>query len=115
MGDLRFNDISYTGYADSHVYSTTEQVVGTWIDGSTIYEKTFTELSLTAGTSWTDTGILMADYSIDRLIGCEARDTKQIFPAAVGTWDNDTKIAIYLFVQNRTINSLTIRYTKSST
>lgn len=29
------------GAGSGHNYSTTEQVVGTWIDGSTLYEKTF--------------------------------------------------------------------------
>ena len=96
------------------IYSTSEREIGVWTDGSPVYEKTFTGLSLSAGTSWTDTGILMADYSIDKLISCEARDARQSFPAAVGTWENDTRIAVYLFVPNRTINSLIIRYTKTT-
>lgn len=42
------------GVADSwHVYSTTERLVGKWIDGSDIYEKTFTGLSIVInGYSW---------------------------------------------------------------
>ena len=40
MGKIMFNGESYTGGTgdDFHTYSTTEHVVGTWIDGSTIYE-----------------------------------------------------------------------------
>ena len=38
------------GGSNGHNYSTTEQVVGTWIDGSTLYEKTYT-YSFTASSS----------------------------------------------------------------
>lgn len=33
--------IGSSGGGSSHNYSTTEQVVGTWVDGSPVYEKTF--------------------------------------------------------------------------
>lgn len=98
----------------SQHYSTTEQVVGTWIDGSTIYEKTFTGLSISAGTSWVDTGISLSDNSMYQLIKCDARDSRQSFPASIGTINNDANVGIYLFVNNRTITTLTIQYTKSS-
>lgn len=42
-----------------HIYSTTEQEVGEWIDGRTVYERTFdlgSDLSCLSG-AWTDTGI----------------------------------------------------------
>lgn len=39
------------GEDSQHHYSTDEQVVGTWIDGSTLYEKTF-EFTPSYGTSW---------------------------------------------------------------
>jgi hypothetical protein len=35
----KFENASVSG--NGHTYSTTEQVVGTWIDGRTVYEKTF--------------------------------------------------------------------------
>lgn len=43
MGIFKLNGIDYMGGGGSesqHQYSTTEQEVGTWIDGSTVYEKT---------------------------------------------------------------------------
>lgn len=40
--DKLINAEKSTESSDYHVYSTDEQVVGKWIDGSTIYEKTFT-------------------------------------------------------------------------
>ena len=52
-----------TNGAPAKHYSTTEQVIGTWIDGSTVYEKTFdlgTDLIISQS-SWTSTGILVSD------------------------------------------------------
>ena len=49
------------GYA--HHYSTSEKVIGTWIDGKPIYECTFTNLGLTISTpnSWNHTGITITN------------------------------------------------------
>ena len=41
MGKILLNGIEYSsGGSSSHIYSTTEQVVGKWIDGKPIYEIT---------------------------------------------------------------------------
>ena len=42
MGKLMVHDRPYSGGKPTHIYSTDEQKVGVWIDGSTIYEKTIT-------------------------------------------------------------------------
>lgn len=39
MGRIYLNSIEYAGCPDGASYSTTEHVVGTWIDGSPVYEK----------------------------------------------------------------------------
>lgn len=44
MGMIIKNGVVYAGGgggSSSHEYSTTEKVIGTWIDGSDVYEKTF--------------------------------------------------------------------------
>lgn len=43
MGKMMLNGKEYAGSGGgaSHTYSTTEQVVGTWLDGKPLYEKTF--------------------------------------------------------------------------
>ena len=52
-------------------YSTDEQVVGTWIDGRTIYQKAFDNLNITvASNAWTDTGCAISDAV--KPIGCMA-------------------------------------------
>lgn len=50
-----------------HTYSTTEQIVGTWIDGSDVYEKSF-EVQIAS-----DNPVIEQDASyIDALISCDA-------------------------------------------
>ena len=51
---------------EAHHYSTTEQIVGTWIDGGTLYEKTF---STTATTIPMNSSIIItyADYGLTNL------------------------------------------------
>lgn len=39
-GNEIYGNVNIGSGGGGHAYSTTEQVVGTWIDGSTIYEKT---------------------------------------------------------------------------
>lgn len=54
------------GGGGGHTYSTTEQVVGTWIDGNSIYEITI-ELNsqlVVSNTSWTDSGIDASDKAM---------------------------------------------------
>ena len=44
-------DVPSGGGSSGHTYSTTEHIVGTWIDGKTIYEKTVPTGAISAGTS----------------------------------------------------------------
>ena len=54
------------GGSSGHDYSTTEQVVGTWIDGKPLYEKTFTG-SLTASALYDDI-CTKTDYDMDKIV-----------------------------------------------
>lgn len=40
MGKIFLNSRKYAGGGDYHEYSTAEQIVGAWVDGSPVYEKT---------------------------------------------------------------------------
>ena len=46
--------------AGGTIYSTDEKVIGTWVDGKPIYEKTWTGLDVTATTAW----LQLTDVSI---------------------------------------------------
>ena len=83
MGIIKFNGESYTGGTGDggHVYSTAEQVVGTWIDGSPVYEKTFSFTAVLNAGSWVGTGQYMPNDAIHII------DVKGI---ANGTGDTST-------------------------
>ena len=56
MGKMILNGKEYAGSGSEwHEYSTSEKVVGTWIDGKPIYEKTFVK-NISISNSWTDAG-----------------------------------------------------------
>ena len=96
-------------------YSTEEQIIGTWIDGSTIYEKTYSGLSISAPTKgeWVQTGISKSNMS--KIIDGTIRDIYgQRLGGVVGFVNNNTEIGIVVILDNRTITDITIRYTKSS-
>lgn len=99
-----------------HTYSTAEQIVGTWIDGSTIYEKTFVLPSqvTTVANSWsTITGLTLSGNE-NIIVSTEiylANDKS----CKVGLGKNDNGIFKYFDTIALLIDQVTIRYTKSST
>lgn len=67
-GKLRTTDDS--GGGSGHNYSTTEQLIGTWIDGKPIYEITYNTGSINAGsTKSVDISSLNIDY-VSEIKGC---------------------------------------------
>ncbi len=100
-----------------HHYSTSEKIVGTWIDGSTIYERTWDLGSATAFPNNTWTSIVNnIGIPINKIIKCEG---VQADPCAVSfdiwfdTSSNSLK-ARSLRDGNESIRYFTIQYTKSS-
>lgn len=104
------------GGSSGHTYSTTEQIVGTWIDGKTVYEKTFTGLSIyipVRTTGWQNTGI--SSIGTETIIYGGGVDTYgQFFPLQVVMLSATHTFAIAFQCQaERTIQSIIMRYTKS--
>ena len=124
IGEASTYSISYKIYGiqqgsktvDYHEYSTEEKVVGKWIDGKSVYEKTFDLGSdlLVSTSSWTTLGITL---DADKIIETKTTASSGSFQGNIlvyndnGTWKgrtprngNDPSYVKYL----------TIRYTKSS-
>lgn len=98
-------------------YSTTEKIVGTWIDGSNIYEKVYSGLSLTfaANVGWYNTHLPLGD--IDILIeGRAIDDNNQGFSINLATMNSRTEIGVHIcdVLTDRDITALIIRYTKTN-
>lgn len=104
------------GVADSwHVYSTDEKLVGKWIDGSDIYEKTFTGLSISInGYSWVYwTGVT----NIAQLINLHAYSSSGM-TIGVAEYSKSSTGGVQMTgipnTNNRTIGILVLQYVKAS-
>lgn len=99
---------------EPHNYSTDEQVVGTWIDGSTIYEKTFdlgSEINIPY-ISWYNTGLT----GFNKICGCFGMNNSGANYPLNASIQSDT---LHLWgcrgTEVSVVRYLTLRYTKSST
>jgi hypothetical protein len=99
-------------------YSTTEQVVGTWIDGSIVYEKCIIlnngiDIQV-SNTNWTDTGVTFAD--VDKFIDAFGIGNDGSYQGQILAYtDNDI---LKLQTPRNDVGwvaILYVRYTKSST
>lgn len=107
------------GDPNAHHYSTEEQVVGKWIDGRDVYEKTFTGLSIgvTTAATWQN---LVAITNIDKVIDVKLYrgDMTAIVPFREITVPDPATGYLacrgILSDQNRTISDIIVQYTKTS-
>ena len=104
-------------------YSTDETVVGQWIDGKPIYQKTI-ELSsaITASSNtWADTGITGASLNIDKFVGQNAVAIDNTassgsyisFPVYVAIVSNNIKL-LQTRTEQHQIKIFTLQYTKTT-
>lgn len=106
------------GGGSSHIYSTTEQSVSEWIDGRTVYERTW-DLGANISCSsqaWTDTGI--QDINIRFLINAQlqAEDGTVWDNCGINLTTNGTNIGIYNTSASAIqIRYITLQYTKHET
>ena len=121
----------------THHYSTSEKIVGTWIDGSTIYERTFdkSSVSLTNG-SWTNnvlgtngSGIKIRKFSGTFNITISGtsysnspyadyiyfRSTTEYFTAVINDSGDDLNLRPNINGVSMTAGVCTIQYTKTGT
>lgn len=104
------------GDPNAHHYSTDEQVVEKWIDGSDIYERTVTGLNVAMSTNdWTNNIYPLGD-TVNRILECRLFTNDNVvlsYPIEARVLDH--KLSVQLRAGgSRTLNSFTIRYTKTS-
>lgn len=103
-----------------HKYSTDEHIVGTWIDGKPIYEKTITGLSVTLSTGWHPVVVIndidiLVDYKLYR-----DSSVKLINLSGAGYevgLTNNSEIQIMPITSGqatRTLSVITVQYTKTT-
>lgn len=102
-------------------YSTTEKVVGTWIDGKPIYQKTF------VGNWANDASIILNDESIDNFIDIVGWANSLTYWIKTNFYDGSTQVTLVAEDKNRlkfmgnqggsaiwNLKYFTIRYTKTT-
>ena len=99
-------------------YSTEEQIVGSWIDGKPLYQKTFTGLSVvsTTGSSWQNIVSIpnVKDIIDARFLFTGARDTLiTTHPKEYGS-TNANYLSAWGFSEARTITTVIVQYTKTT-
>ena len=114
--DPLFGPVAVPIYTPLHAYSATEQVVGKWIDNSSIYECTYdlgSDLTLQENT-WTDTGIAIPTNA-NRCIkteGIQSDGTSTCIMASIA----GTNITVQSTKNGGdVVRYLTIQYTKTPT
>lgn len=121
MGKFILNGNEYTGGENFHEYSTNERIVGRWIDGKPIYEKTLdfaSAITVTSNNTFNSTGLPIGN--IEKFIdsGVLLDTQSQAFPCAVGNVNNGTEIGFGITwagsASQRTFTGLVIRYTKTT-
>ena len=103
----------------AHHYSTNEQVVGTWIDGKPVYEKTYFLDKFMVDQTWTTSNFV---EPIDKVIKADLIDEyNQHFTCEIGL--SETQTSGYFSVEistrypsssNRRFDYLIIQYTKTT-
>jgi len=99
------------GGGGSSSYSTTEHVIGKWIDGSNLYEKTFTSLSIRLIDDWIN-AIDISQMGVNECISASGWDdgTYQI---ALNTKKDSGYIQVYTpGMAGVTLTKISIVYTK---
>lgn len=115
--------VRYTKTADSAIaigseneYSTTEKIIGSWVDGRPIYQRTYdlvTDLVVGYDTTWTMTSI--NSTNIDKVIDCLATNsTGTFFPmmAYADRTQNVIGLTACRYGRTATVRHLTLQYTK---
>lgn len=111
----------YAPAASSQNYSTTERVVGKWIDGTTdVYERTWDFSSspiVLEYNNWVDSGISASEH-ISRIISAEVRFNSIVLAdveTGVGADDIPVGFQKLTNITSRSVTDCTLRYLKSTT
>lgn len=118
-GALDFTQIKAPGTAGQevgHIYSTDETVVGKWIDGRNVYEKTYANLptgSSIAVSTWGNV-VNVQSLNIDRLIEVQNNSFSQTVIYNVFWRINDNYLQAYSASNAHAHERVTIRYTKTT-
>ena len=117
--------IQYTKTTDASVaigtendYSTDEMIIGTWIDGKPVYQKTIScNATLTSGMSWATIVSDVSDLNVDQIVGGFMTDKYSATSTTMmqGLYIQVNNNALKVFSQGGGhVSNITIQYTKTT-
>ena len=101
-------------------YSTDEQEIGKWIDGSPLYQRTwfFSSPVSVNQNAWGDTPILVSETNINLIVECHSLSSNGFNQAIGATTDGGTTTYVRIFnVRTNSaiaVSYLTLKYTKTT-
>ena len=100
-------------------YSTDEKVVGTWIDGKPLYQKTFSVNIPITTNRWNDTGVTLSN--VDVLVNYSAYGSdsvteynKILKPLNIGINSANNHVVFHPDTGTGVLNYFTLQYTKTT-
>lgn len=100
-------------FAKADLYSTDEKMIGRWIDGKPLYQKTFTGLNYgSTKNAWSDSGVSLTNCS--DLIRVECVRSSDSANIAMSFRMNGNNIQYYAFEGFPGIDTMTVQYTKTT-
>ena len=96
-------------------YSTNEQVIGTWIDGKPLYQKSFTLSSQlqVASSSWTNANVSVSN--IDKIVYGDGISEDGTYQGTLATDKNNNVIYLQALRSSASyVKYLTVQYTKTT-
>ena len=112
---LTVNRITAIRKTNIHTYSTTEQVVGTWIDGKPIYECTFdfsaSPVNMTYN-AWASTGVTIANCS--KIINAIGMSDVAANCPIIATYGSELRVMTQRNSTGQKLAYITVQYTKTT-
>lgn len=98
-----------------HNYSTDEHVVGTWINGKTLYEKTwyFQSSMVAIYRQWTSLNINVLDLDVEEIVNHSAQSYASQ-SVSIDVWDDNGTLKAQYWQDGLNVGSVTIQYTKTT-
>lgn len=113
VGNVSY-DIAESGYSLSDVYSTEETRVGTWIDGKSIYQRTWTGLNFgDKKDTWTNTGVTISNVK-SLIYGVAIKGSDNRITPLYLYRPSGNNIQYYCITTLATHDILTLQYTKTT-
>lgn len=113
--DIDFLSYGSEKFAKSNMYDTNERVIGKWIDGKPLYQKTVTNLSITVTTSWVSL-LSIQDCEVILGVNIVGKYSNNIYTGFIDSRLSGTQVQVKSTdaLSSVVVNTVTLQYTKTT-